>query len=132
MGRDVLSRILYGGRVSLTVGFLATLVSLMIGTVIGGLAGFFGMKTATYASGRAAQAASESLNRGLRVAFRSGAVMGLVVVGLALIAGCGATSHPGVDTGAAPPTEFIDWDDLADGMPHSLLAALFRVLALRG
>ena len=42
MGRDVLSRILYGGRVSLTVGFLATLVSLLIGTVIGGLAGFFG------------------------------------------------------------------------------------------
>jgi peptide/nickel transport system permease protein len=42
MGRDVLSRILYGGRVSLTVGFLATLVSLIIGTVIGGLAGFFG------------------------------------------------------------------------------------------
>jgi peptide/nickel transport system permease protein len=42
MGRDVLSRILYGGRVSLTVGFLATLVSLIIGTVIGGLSGYFG------------------------------------------------------------------------------------------
>ncbi|MBS3963481.1 MAG: sodium-translocating pyrophosphatase [Methylomonas sp.] len=49
-----------------------------------GLAGFFGMKTATYASARAAQAASQSLNAGLRIAFRSGAVMGLVVVGLAL------------------------------------------------
>ncbi|MCH8474324.1 MAG: sodium-translocating pyrophosphatase [Opitutales bacterium] len=50
-----------------------------------GLAGFFGMKTATYASARTAQAASRSLNDGLRVAFRSGAVMGLTVVGLALL-----------------------------------------------
>lgn len=49
-----------------------------------GLAGFFGMKTATYAAARTANAASRSLNDGLRVAFRSGAVMGLVVVGLAL------------------------------------------------
>ncbi len=57
----------------------------LTGGFFSGLAGFFGMKTATYASARAAQAASESLNRGLRVAFRSGAVMGLVVVGLALL-----------------------------------------------
>jgi K(+)-stimulated pyrophosphate-energized sodium pump len=50
-----------------------------------GLAGFCGMKTATAASSRTAYAASKSLNEGLTVAFRSGAVMGLVVVGLALI-----------------------------------------------
>ncbi|MFP4282812.1 MAG: sodium/proton-translocating pyrophosphatase, partial [Opitutales bacterium] len=56
----------------------------LTGGFFSALAGFFGMKTATYASGRAAQAASASLDRGLRVAFRSGAVMGLVVVGLAL------------------------------------------------
>lgn len=49
------------------------------------LAGFFGMKTATYASARTANAARKSLNSGLQVAFRSGAVMGLVVVGLALL-----------------------------------------------
>ncbi|MDD3737920.1 MAG: sodium-translocating pyrophosphatase [Lentimicrobiaceae bacterium] len=49
------------------------------------LAGYFGMKTATHASNRAAQAASESLDKGLKVAFRSGAVMGLVVVGLGLL-----------------------------------------------
>jgi K(+)-stimulated pyrophosphate-energized sodium pump len=49
------------------------------------LAGYFGMKTATYASARTAQAARESLNGGLKVAFRSGAVMGLVVVGLGLL-----------------------------------------------
>jgi K(+)-stimulated pyrophosphate-energized sodium pump len=55
------------------------------GGFFSGLAGFFGMKTATYASARAAQAASESLDAGLRVAFRSGAVMGLTVVGLALL-----------------------------------------------
>lgn len=48
------------------------------------LSGFFGMKTATYASARAANAAKKSLNDGLKVAFRSGAVMGLVVVGLGL------------------------------------------------
>ncbi len=50
-----------------------------------GLAGFLGMRTATSAASRTAQAASESLDHGLRVAFRSGAVMGLIVVGLALL-----------------------------------------------
>jgi K(+)-stimulated pyrophosphate-energized sodium pump len=57
----------------------------LTGGFFSGLAGFFGMKTATYASARAANAAKESLNRGLKVAFRSGAVMGLVVVGLGLL-----------------------------------------------
>ncbi len=57
----------------------------LTGGFFSGLAGFFGMKTATYASARTANAAKESLNRGLRVAFRSGAVMGLVVVGLGLL-----------------------------------------------
>ncbi|MEG0162567.1 MAG: sodium-translocating pyrophosphatase, partial [Mucinivorans sp.] len=57
----------------------------LTGGLFSGLAGFIGMKTATYASGRTAQAASESLNRGLKVAFRSGAVMGLTVVGLGLL-----------------------------------------------
>ncbi|MBI9072793.1 MAG: sodium-translocating pyrophosphatase [Melioribacteraceae bacterium] len=55
------------------------------GGFFSGLAGFFGMKTATYASARTARAAQESLNYGLKVAFRSGAVMGLVVVGLGLL-----------------------------------------------
>jgi len=55
------------------------------GGFFSGLAGYFGMKTATYASARAAFAAQKSLNDGLRVAFRSGAVMGLVVVGLGLL-----------------------------------------------
>lgn len=55
------------------------------GGFFSGLAGFFGMKTATYASARTANSAKESLNKGLRVAFRSGAVMGLVVVGLGLL-----------------------------------------------
>lgn len=57
----------------------------LTGGLFSGLAGFFGMKTATYASARTANAASKSLNQGLRVAFRSGAVMGLVVVGLGLL-----------------------------------------------
>ena len=54
------------------------------GGFFSGLTGFFGMRTATYASARAANAAQRSLNDGLRIAFRSGAVMGLVVVGLGL------------------------------------------------
>ena len=57
----------------------------LTGGFFSGLAGYIGMKTATYASARTAQAASESLDRGLKVAFRSGAVMGLVVVGLGLL-----------------------------------------------
>ncbi len=55
------------------------------GGFFSGLAGFFGMKAATYASGRVANACRTSLDGGLRLAFRSGAVMGLVVVGLVLL-----------------------------------------------
>ena len=57
----------------------------LTGGFFSGLAGFFGMKTATYASARTANAARQSLNAGLQVAFRSGAVMGLTVVGLELL-----------------------------------------------
>ncbi len=60
----------------------------LTGGFFSGLCGFLGMKTATLASSRTAQGASESLNRGLQVAFRSGAVMGLVVVGFGLIDIC--------------------------------------------
>lgn len=60
-------------------------VAFLTGGFFSGLSGYLGMKTATYASARTANAARSSLNRGLRVAFRSGAVMGLVVVGLGLI-----------------------------------------------
>ena len=70
-GFELQSRWLPGGF--LLAGFLSA------------LAGFFGMKTATAASARTAQAARESLSKGLRVAFRSGSVMGLVVVGLGLL-----------------------------------------------
>lgn len=59
-------------------------VAFLTGGFFSGLAGFLGMKTATFASARTANAARTSLNKGLRVAFRSGAVMGLVVVGLGL------------------------------------------------
>lgn len=60
-------------------------IALLTGGFFSGLAGFLGMKTATYASARTANAARSSLNSGLQVAFRSGAVMGLVVVGLGLL-----------------------------------------------
>ena len=57
----------------------------LTGGFFSGLAGFFGMKTATYASGRTANAARKSLDAGLKIAFRPGAVMGLTVVGLGLL-----------------------------------------------
>ncbi len=60
-------------------------VAFLTGGFFSGLCGFLGMKTATNASSRTAQGASKSLNSGLKVAFRSGAVMGLVVVGFGLI-----------------------------------------------
>ena len=60
-------------------------VAFLTGGFFSGLSGYLGMKTATYASARTANAARRSLNSGLRIAFRSGAVMGLVVVGLGLL-----------------------------------------------
>lgn len=57
----------------------------LTGGFFSGLAGFIGMKTATAASARTANAARSSLNEGLKIAFRSGAVMGLTVVGLGLL-----------------------------------------------
>lgn len=60
-------------------------VAFLTGGLFSGLAGFFGMKTATYASARTANAVQHGLDKGLKIAFRSGAVMGLVVVGLGLL-----------------------------------------------
>ena len=60
-------------------------VAFLTGGFFSGLCGFLGMKTATFASARTAYGASQSLNKGLQVAFRSGAVMGLVVVGFGLL-----------------------------------------------
>lgn len=60
-------------------------IAFLTGGFFSGLAGFLGMKTATAASARTAHAARTSLNSGLRIAFRSGAVVGLVVVGLGLL-----------------------------------------------
>jgi K(+)-stimulated pyrophosphate-energized sodium pump len=57
----------------------------LTGGFFSGLAGFFGMKTATYASSRTTNAARKGLDAGLKIAFHSGAVMGLVVVGLGLL-----------------------------------------------
>jgi K(+)-stimulated pyrophosphate-energized sodium pump len=60
-------------------------VAFLTGGFFSGLCGFLGMKTATNASSRTAQGATVSLNRALQVAFRSGSVMGLVVVGFGLL-----------------------------------------------
>jgi len=63
-------------------------IAFLTGGFFSGLCGYIGMRTATAASARTAQGCSESLNRGLQVAFRSGAVMGLVVVGFGLLDIC--------------------------------------------
>ncbi len=63
-------------------------IAFLTGGFFSGLCGFLGMKTATNASARTAQGASESLNRGLQIAFRAGAVMGLIVVGFGLLDIC--------------------------------------------
>ena len=63
-------------------------IAFLMGGFFSGLAGWFGMKTATQASSRTAAGAQKSLNDGLQIAFRSGAVMGLTVVGLGLIYIC--------------------------------------------
>ncbi|MCA9991309.1 MAG: sodium/proton-translocating pyrophosphatase, partial [Anaerolineales bacterium] len=60
-------------------------VAFLTGGFFSALCGFFGMKAATNASARTAHAASQSLNGGLQIALRAGAVMGLVVVGFALL-----------------------------------------------
>ncbi len=60
-------------------------VAFLTGGFFSGLCGFLGMKTATMASNRTTQGAKEGLNRGLTVAFRAGAVMGMVVVGFGLL-----------------------------------------------
>ncbi|HKL71439.1 MAG TPA: sodium-translocating pyrophosphatase [Marinilabiliaceae bacterium] len=60
-------------------------IAFLTGGFFSALCGYLGMKTATFASARTAQGASESLNKGLKIAFRSGAVMGLVVVGFGLL-----------------------------------------------
>ncbi len=60
-------------------------LAFLTGGFFSGLCGYLGMKTATFASARTAHGASKSLNRGLQIAFRSGAVMGLVVVGFGLL-----------------------------------------------
>ncbi|MBL7106931.1 MAG: sodium-translocating pyrophosphatase [Phycisphaerae bacterium] len=60
-------------------------IAFLTGGFFSGLCGFLGMKTATNASARTAQGCTKSLNQGLQVAFRSGAVMGLVVVGFGLL-----------------------------------------------
>jgi K(+)-stimulated pyrophosphate-energized sodium pump len=60
-------------------------VAFLTGGLFSGICGYIGMRTATNASARTAQGASQSLNKGLQIAFRSGAVMGLVVVGFGLL-----------------------------------------------
>ncbi len=84
-GVFVLLIIFLGIMYALKLQELWTLVGVPVAGLFSGLCGWFGMRMATNASARTAWAAKQSLNEGLTVAFRSGAVMGLVVVGFALI-----------------------------------------------
>ena len=68
-------------------GFLTMFVpfAFLTGGLFSGLSGFIGMKIATYANSRTANGARDGLNKGLKIAFASGSVMGLTVVGLGLL-----------------------------------------------
>jgi len=104
----------------------------LTGGFFSGLAGFFGMKTATNASARTAQGASESLNRGLQIAFRAGAVMGLTVVGLGLLDISGwfiylFAFHHKLFGGSPMPLETITVVMLCFGMGASSQALFARV-----
>jgi len=81
----VVSAILFFMGWYLRVQHQIVFVAFLTGGFFSGLCGWLGMNTATQASHRTAAGARRSLNDGLRVAFRSGAVMGLVVVGFGLI-----------------------------------------------
>mgnify|MGYP003306500080 CR=1 FL=1 len=101
----------------------------LTGGFFSGLAGFIGMKTATYASARTANAAMRSLNSGLKVAFRSGAVMGLTVVGLGLldIAIWWLILNQFVDLEGTQKLVFITTTMLTFGMGASTQALFARV-----
>ena len=101
----------------------------LTGGLFSGLAGFVGMKTATYASARTANAAQKSLNAGLKVAFRSGAVMGLTVVGLGLldIAIWWLILNAFVDIEGSQKLVFITTTMLTFGMGASTQALFARV-----
>ena len=101
----------------------------LTGGFFSGLAGFVGMKTATYASARTANAAQKSLNSGLKVAFRSGAVMGLTVVGLGLldIAIWWIILNQFVDIEGTQKLVFITTTMLTFGMGASTQALFARV-----
>ena len=101
----------------------------LTGGLFSGLAGFVGMKTATYASARTANAAQRSLNSGLKVAFRSGAVMGLTVVGLGLldIALWWLILNQFVDIEGTQKLVFITTTMLTFGMGASTQALFARV-----
>ena len=101
----------------------------LTGGFFSGLAGFVGMKTATYASARTANAAQRSLNAGLKVAFRSGAVMGLTVVGLGLldIAIWWIILNAFVDVEGTQKLVFITTTMLTFGMGASTQALFARV-----
>ncbi len=101
----------------------------LTGGFFSGLAGFVGMKTATYASARTANAAQRSLNSGLKIAFRSGAVMGLTVVGLGLldIAIWWLILNAFVDIEGTQKLVFITTTMLTFGMGASTQALFARV-----
>ncbi len=105
-----------------------SLLGVPIAGLFSGLCGWFGMKTATYASARTTNAARNSLNDGLKVAFRAGAVMGLVVVGFALLdISAWFILFAGIGIGGEMPLQMLTVVMLSYGMGASTQALFARV-----
>ncbi len=103
-------------------------VGFIIGAVLSGAAGFIGMKVSVQANVRTTQAASESLQAGLSMAFKSGAVTGLLVVGLALLGVVGYYGLLVAGLGMNPATDRIVVDGLvALGFGASLISIFARL-----
>lgn len=128
----IVTALLLWGMAYLEIQHPLVPLAFLTGGILSALAGFFGMNTATLASNRTAHACRQSLNRGLTVAFRSGAVMGLVVVGLALLGISGwflylSLAHHRLFGGAPLTLESITVIMLSTALGASSMALFARV-----
>ncbi len=108
-------------------GQLIPAIGFAIGAILSGAAGFIGMQVSVRANVRTAQAASESLGKGLSVAFRSGAVTGMLVAGFALIGIAGYYAILTEGLGHAPESRDVVTGLIALSLGASLISVFARL-----